>query len=250
MTSPTVAPPDIESEPKPKLPVVLPDGTTSSADVLPTATDDTSTNTTDESSTTSTTVVIVVVALVVVALLGAVAAVIAYRAGARRNRDRDPAPAVIDNRAFEPLPPITASSASAAGPVYELPDPRQPAIYDENKRGRAAGPADYDIVERAVGGAVTGTARASGTEHPRGEPVTVQPEGPCSMHDASGRADEYEPTEDLRPAPEPQYATVAPGAAATHAGVESSANGSRGIRRGLRKGSTYTGFEDSPDADA
>ena len=74
MTSPTVAPPAIESDPKLRLPVVQPDGTTSPADVLPTATDDTSTTGTDGSSTTSTTVVIVVV----VALLGAVALLVSF----------------------------------------------------------------------------------------------------------------------------------------------------------------------------
>ena len=192
---------------------------------------------------------IVVVALVV-ALLGAAAAAIAYRAGSRRNRGRDPAPAVVDNRAFDPLPPAPPGSLSAAEPVYTLPDPRQPTIYDESKRSPADGPADYDVVERAVGGAVAGTAQSAGNEHPYGEPVTVRPEGLYATYDTSGRADEYEPTEDLRPAPQPQYATVAPGAAAPYAGVGTSADGSRGIRRGARKGSTYTGFEDSPDAEA
>lgn len=87
-TSPTAAPPAIESEPKPKLPVVQPDGPTNPAEVLPTATDDTSTTGTDGSSTTSTTVVIVVVALVVVALLGAVALLVSFGAYYLSRRQR------------------------------------------------------------------------------------------------------------------------------------------------------------------
>ena len=132
-------------------------------------------------------------------------------------RGRDPAPAAVDNQAFDPLPPVPPVGFGAAGPVYVLPDSRQPAIYDENKRGPAAGPADYDQIARAVGGA------AAGSEHPYspGEPVTVRPEGPYSTYDASGRADEYEPTEQYRPASQPKYATLAP-SAAPHAGIGNS----------------------------
>ena len=129
------------------------------------------------------------VVVVVFALLGAAATALAYRAGTRRNRDRDrdpAAPEAVINEAFDPLPPIPPAGFGAAGPVYEEPDWRQPAIYDENERSPAAGLADYDQVARAVGGAATGTARAPGSEHLRGEPVTVRPEGPYSIYNTSG----------------------------------------------------------------
>lgn len=84
---------------------------------------------------------------------------------------------------------------------------------------------------------------------PARQPVTVLPEGPHSMCDASGRADECEPAGHSRPAPQPKYATVGPGAA-PYAGVGSPADGSRGICREARKGSTHTGFEGGPGAEA
>ena len=122
-------------------------------------------------------------------------------------------PAAVVNQAFGPLPPVPPAGFGAAGPVYELPDSWQPAIYDENKRGPAAVPVDYDQVARAVG-----AARAASSEHLCGEPVTVRSEGPYSTYDASGRADECEPTEQRRPAPQPKYATVVSGAA-PYAGI-------------------------------